>query len=93
MICEWCGAENAEYEVTLPGNCCHYFICDGCVSAGEERGGGTAFCCRCGKIIRIREAGIVTEQWKRSWRHRSMKITRWVCREGCQATPVSPASS
>lgn len=85
MICEWCGNPDAEYAVTLPEECCGFYICGDCVQAGQERGGGTAFCHNCSKTIRIRDADAETEQWKSSRWRRPVTVTRYVCNGGCDS--------
>jgi hypothetical protein len=82
--CEWCGEKESPeyYKVTLPGDCCSYFICLKCVVNGERSGGGTAFCAKCSAIIPRKGSRQVTEWWKRKW-HRKVKITKYVCNPGC----------
>lgn len=84
MFCEWCGTQVTRYyTVTLPEDCCFFPVCQSCVDAGEERGGGTAFCHECFKVIPIRGAQEVITYWKPRWYRRRVKLTSWKCENGC----------
>jgi hypothetical protein len=84
MLCEWCGNQATDqYTVVLPDGC-SFPVCRNCVDAGEARGGGTAFCHDCFKVIPIRLSEKVVTYWRPHWYRRRIRITSWKCKDGCE---------
>lgn len=94
MICEWCGETGDDTQhwskVIYVLGCCAYFICPGCVSAGEERGGGIAVCMKCGMQGRLGSFREVITWWRPAWWRRKVKVTHRECRDGCASVPQPP---
>jgi hypothetical protein len=43
------------------------------------------WCRRCKKAVPEEECEPVVTYWKRSWWRRKIKVTHWICKDGCNA--------